>query len=366
MKTTKDQPDDTKTPAEERRPLSAYEVRNLEQRATGAIALLRGAFNNDGAEGESVHVVCDELERLRAEVTRLRAVQDAARAWLRAPALTRDAMIPTLIAAAGVAPSAALAGPDRRNEGEWIVFILKDGGQLDKLVAAYEDEGNARDFFSRASERWTDAYLCRVVIGPPDGHYTKAHATPSEAPPPTARAGGFASLSFKMPGKTPFVVNVGDDVSFSGRTSDTADPFCGRTDNLTDRDRRYAAEVRDELYNYLRDVLPALAEKVKDANGGLDEIVAIVAADRAELLDEHRGQLGLRNDEEWLERWGAEDPVVAARWERKAAHHDPLLLDLRAAAAQAEGETAAASTLREAAAEKRRQIERHARTKKPR
>lgn len=34
------------------------------RRLHAAIAFLRGAFRNDGAEGESVHLVCSEAERL--------------------------------------------------------------------------------------------------------------------------------------------------------------------------------------------------------------------------------------------------------------------------------------------------------------
>lgn len=40
----------------------------------GAIALLRESFRNDGAEGESVHLVCDELEGFRKRAERLEAV----------------------------------------------------------------------------------------------------------------------------------------------------------------------------------------------------------------------------------------------------------------------------------------------------
>ena len=39
----------------------------VEHAVTGAIAFLRENWrHNDGAEGESVKLVCDELERLRA------------------------------------------------------------------------------------------------------------------------------------------------------------------------------------------------------------------------------------------------------------------------------------------------------------
>jgi len=40
----------------------------------GAIALLRESFLNDGAEGESVHLVCDELEAFRARAEHLEEV----------------------------------------------------------------------------------------------------------------------------------------------------------------------------------------------------------------------------------------------------------------------------------------------------
>lgn len=33
----------------------------------GVIAFLREAWRNDGAEGESVHALCDEVEQLRSE-----------------------------------------------------------------------------------------------------------------------------------------------------------------------------------------------------------------------------------------------------------------------------------------------------------
>lgn len=36
----------------------------------GAIATLRESFPNDGAEGESVHLVCDEVERQREYLRR--------------------------------------------------------------------------------------------------------------------------------------------------------------------------------------------------------------------------------------------------------------------------------------------------------
>lgn len=56
--------------------LSADCIRELKEKFAGsprvdaAIELLRKSFSDDGAEGESVHVVCREVERLRREVAK--------------------------------------------------------------------------------------------------------------------------------------------------------------------------------------------------------------------------------------------------------------------------------------------------------
>lgn len=46
----------------------------IEMRLPGVIAFLRGAWRNDGAEGESVHAVCEDAEQLLTEVRRYRAL----------------------------------------------------------------------------------------------------------------------------------------------------------------------------------------------------------------------------------------------------------------------------------------------------
>jgi hypothetical protein len=48
-------------------------------RVDGAIRVVREGNRNDGADGESAHLVCDEVERLREQLDRLRDVRDAAR-----------------------------------------------------------------------------------------------------------------------------------------------------------------------------------------------------------------------------------------------------------------------------------------------
>jgi urease accessory protein UreE len=47
-----------------------------------AIKTLREAFRNDGAEGESVHLVCDELERRVAKFHTPSKREAEIRAWL--------------------------------------------------------------------------------------------------------------------------------------------------------------------------------------------------------------------------------------------------------------------------------------------
>ena len=71
-------------------------------------------------------------------------------------------------------PSKAPAGPDESGPANWLVVVLRDGGQAGTMINAYEDEGDAREFFGPASAQWSDSYLCRVVRGPRDGHATPA------------------------------------------------------------------------------------------------------------------------------------------------------------------------------------------------
>ncbi len=62
-----------------------------------------------------------EVARLRAQLAR---VQDAARAIHEAPQDQREIFLPTLFAAAGVAPSAGQE-QDRRGPGAWAVFVQR-------------------------------------------------------------------------------------------------------------------------------------------------------------------------------------------------------------------------------------------------
>jgi predicted ATPase with chaperone activity len=39
----------------------------VDHRVAGAIRLVRATWSNDGADGESVHLICDEVERLTKE-----------------------------------------------------------------------------------------------------------------------------------------------------------------------------------------------------------------------------------------------------------------------------------------------------------
>lgn len=102
----------------------------------------------------------------------LAAVRDAGRAYLAAPAHDRDALVMTILAAAGVAPSADPLADQRRPE--WAVLIHREGGQLKTTFATFEVEENARCFFGRASEQWSESYLLRVVKGPSDDHVVPA------------------------------------------------------------------------------------------------------------------------------------------------------------------------------------------------
>lgn len=51
----------------------------------------------------------------------------------------------------------------------WIVFILRDGGQLPTTFCSFDSEAEARVFFDTASANWSDSFLCRIVRGPRDG-----------------------------------------------------------------------------------------------------------------------------------------------------------------------------------------------------
>jgi hypothetical protein len=62
-------------------------------RLEGAIALLRKAWRNDGAEGESVHLVCRFAEHLAKAADETQASFDAAEVAWRARVVARDEIL---------------------------------------------------------------------------------------------------------------------------------------------------------------------------------------------------------------------------------------------------------------------------------
>lgn len=100
------------------------------------------------------------------------AARDAARTYLAAPAHDRDALVMTILAAAGVVPPADPLVDQRR--AEWAVLIHREGGQAETSFATFELEENALNYFGRASEQWSESYLLRVVKGPSRDHVVPA------------------------------------------------------------------------------------------------------------------------------------------------------------------------------------------------
>lgn len=48
----------------------------------------------------------------------------------------------------------------------WLVFIFREGGQLDTTFILSDDEREARERFDALSPAWSDSYLCKIVKGP--------------------------------------------------------------------------------------------------------------------------------------------------------------------------------------------------------
>lgn len=75
--------------------------------------------------------------------------------------------LPASSGASPAVPEAAAGdGLGGASAGGWIVFIMREGGQLETTLSHFADRDEAEWFFGRASAQWTDSYLCRVVRGP--------------------------------------------------------------------------------------------------------------------------------------------------------------------------------------------------------
>ncbi len=109
------------------------------------------------------------VAKMRGEEVQLCLVRDAVRAVLQTGFGDESLLLQTVLGALGVAPYDP--GAVKHGAGEWLVYIQREGGQAESTSVCFQHEENARDFFGRASDQWSDSYLCRIVAGPLDGHY---------------------------------------------------------------------------------------------------------------------------------------------------------------------------------------------------
>lgn len=55
--------------------------------------------------------------------------------------------------------------PQKKLQYEWLVIIFKDG-QPEFSPFTDTDQEEVEKYFEKASEQWSDSYLCKVIKGP--------------------------------------------------------------------------------------------------------------------------------------------------------------------------------------------------------